>query len=152
MKICVVKLLYDLVVEYQDCKPVVRFLQSSSHLGPAAFSRDTLLNTRWLLGGVPRGAEGIWRDLLEMSAGKQHVFIQRVLFIYEITKKRAGKAQILRLPNSQWEEEADIACVAGSVLEKMTSHRDPQNLQIFPNDVIKSTLTRFIEGWLGQKY
>ena len=115
---------------------------------PAAFSRDTLLNSRWLLQGVPRGSEGIWRDILEMDSGKQHIFMQRVLFVHGVTKKKAGKAQILRLPNHVWELEADVACLAGTILQKMQSFRDPSNLLVFPVETIKMVMSHFIEGLL----
>jgi hypothetical protein len=115
---------------------------------PAAFSRETLLNSRWLLGGVPRDCEGIWRDLLEMNDGKQHLFLQRVILVHTIAKKKAGKAQVLRLPAATWNQEADVSCLAGAVLEKMQSFRDPQNLLTFPGETIKAVMNRFIEGTL----
>ena len=119
---------------------------------PAAFSRDTLLNSRWLLGGVPKDCEGIWRDLLEMNDVKQHLFLQRVNLVHSIAKKKAGKAQVLRLSPATWNQEADVACLAGSVLEKMQSFRDPQNLLTFPGETVKAVMNRFIEGKLDLPY
>ncbi len=88
---------------------------------------------------------------MEMSETKQHIFMQRVLFSYDITKKRAGKAQILRIPMAQWEQEADICCLGGEILEKMRTFRDPSNLTVFPIETIAATLTRLIEGSLDTK-
>ena len=86
-----------------------------------------------------------------MNEVKQHIFIQRVLFVHSVLKGKAGKAQVLRLTPSVWDQEADISCVAGSVLEKMQSFRDPQNLLVFQPDTVKAAMTRFIEGILGSK-
>lgn len=83
-----------------------------------------------------------------MDSGKQHIFMQRVLFVHGVTKKKAGKAQILRLPNHVWELEADVACLAGTILQKMQSFRDPSNLLVFPVETIKMVMSRFIEGLL----
>ena len=127
--------------------PGFLFDSVSSHT-PAAFSKETLLNGRWLLGGIPKQAEGIWRDLLEMNEARQHMFLQRVLFLHQVTKTKAGKAQVLRLPPTQWDMEADVACLAGAVLEKMQSFRDPNNLLTVPAETIQSVMSRFIEGCL----
>ena len=115
---------------------------------PAAFSQSTLLADRWLLGGVPPKADGVWHDVLKMDPGKQHVFLQRVLFIHDVTKRKAGKAQSLRVPQATWDLEADLACLGGFILESMKTHRDPENLVVFPVETIATVLTSFIEGFL----
>ena len=78
--------------------------------------------------------------------------MQRVLFSHTVTKKKAGKAQILRLPSHVWELEADVACLAGTILEKMRSFRDPSNLLVFPVETIKMVMTHFIEGLLERNH
>ena len=90
---------------------------------PAAFHKENLLATRWLLNGVPKTAEGIWYEALQMDECKQLLFMERVLFIFDVTKIRAGKAQVIRMNSQQWHQEADIACLAGHVMNLMTSFR-----------------------------
>lgn len=116
---------------------------------PSAFSRETLLQSRWLLSGVPRGVEGIWYDVLIMTEGKQQLFLQRVLFSFDLAKRKAGKAQILRMSTTEWQQEADICCLGGYVLEKMRSARTSDNLVLFKKTTTDMVRSRFIEGCLG---
>lgn len=116
---------------------------------PAAFAQNTLLADRWLLGGSPPRADGVWHGVLKMDEGKQHCFMQRILFMHDVTKRKAGRAQSLRTPPATWELEADLACIAGHILEGMRAHMNPENLVVFPPDTMHSVLTRFIEGLPG---
>ena len=115
---------------------------------PAAFSQQMLLNGRWLLDGVPSGVDGLWYDVLKMTSAKQYIFISRVLFIYEVAKRKAGKAQILRISPSDWDVEADICCFAADVMESMRVARDENNMQIFATDLLTTLLNNFLEGYL----
>ncbi|CAK9038707.1 unnamed protein product [Durusdinium trenchii] len=81
-----------------------------------------------------------------MTIPKQKLFMDRVLFVFEITKAKAGKAQVLRLSSQQWMAEADVACLAGDILERMESHRNSDNILLFPPDTLKMVKQRFVEG------
>jgi len=130
-------------------KCIISFPSLSQKTGyPAAFCRETLLNGRWLLDGIPSNAEGFWHDVLKMNAAKQHVFLQRILFIFEITRRKAGKAQILRVSQDVWDMEANVCCLAMDVMEAMNSARDDNNLALFEGDTMKAVLNSFIEGYL----
>ena len=115
----------------------------------AAFARDTLLNARWLLDGCPKGVEGAWRTYLLTNPLKQELFVKRVMFVFEITKRKAGKAQILRLSSQQWDQECDMASLAGACLEAMKCFRDPSNNLCFSPAATKTVENRYIEGHLG---
>ena len=97
---------------------------------------------------MAKSAEGIWRDLLEMTESRQELFMKRVIFCHTVTKKKAGKAQLLRLPPNVWDLEADVCCLGSAVLEKMSTFRDPSNLLAFPKETLESVMTSFIEGAL----
>jgi len=114
---------------------------------PAAFSKENLLNGRWLLGGVPANAEGVWHDTLKTSEFKQFIFIQRILFMFEITKRKAGKAQILRVSQDAWEFECNMCCCAAETLSKMREARDENNLQLFEDAKVKTVMNNVIEGY-----
>ena len=64
------------------------------------------------------------------------------------TRGKAGKAQSLRIPQTVWDLEVDLACLAGHVLDAMSSYRNPENLLVFDEAVIKAAMTNFIEGTL----
>ena len=87
--------------------------------------------------------------MLTMDAAKQHIFIQRVLFLYELNKRSAGKAQSLRMAKQDWSMECDVSCVCGYALAQMQRFRDTDNKVVFTNDCIKTMMNRFIEGYLS---
>lgn len=86
---------------------------------------------------------------MEMNELKQHLFLQRILFIFEVTKRSAGKAQVLRLSLQQWNSEVDVLCLAGFVIEEMQRFRDPNNLAVFTNETLAIVMSRVIEGLLA---
>eukprot|EP00435_Cladocopium_sp_Y103_P025652 s2929_g6.t1 len=114
----------------------------------AAFSKDCLLNGRWLLGGCPKQVAGIWGSILEMNSAKQLIFLQRILFVHSLTKQKAGRAQVLRVAAQVWDVEADVSCLGGFVLEEMRQHRTPENLLRFPGETLITVMNQFIEGYL----
>lgn len=114
----------------------------------AAFSKDCLLNGRWLLGGCPKQVAGIWGSILEMNNAKQLMFLQRILFLHSLTKQKAGRAQVLRVAAQVWDLEADVSCLAGFVLEEMREHRTPENLLRFPAETLVTVMNQFLEGYL----
>ncbi|CAK9053386.1 unnamed protein product [Durusdinium trenchii] len=82
-----------------------------------------------------------------MDECKQLLFMERVLFIFDVTKIRAGKAQVIRMNSQQWHQEADIACIAGHIMNLMTNFRtEEDNLVVFPADTMAMVRKRFIEG------
>lgn len=87
--------------------------------------------------------------MLEMTEAGQNIFLQRVLFIFDVTKRSAGKAQVLRLSLQQWQTECDVCCVAAYVLEEMRRFRDPENTMVFPAETLAIVINRLIEGWLA---
>ena len=115
----------------------------------SAFSQHTLLNGRWLLEGLPSGADGLWHDVLKMTTTKQFIFMQRIMFMFEVTKRKAGKAQVLRVSPDVWDSEADICCLAADVFGHMQTARNEDNMLIFEPSLLASLLNNFIEGCLS---
>lgn len=114
-----------------------------------AFSKDCLLNDRWLLGGVPKRSEGIWYEVLLMTAEKQLLFLKRVLFLHSLAKRRAtSKSAVLRLAPAEWAFEADHMSVLAHCLATMKTHRNPAvgNALVFPEEVLNTLQQRAIEG------
>lgn len=91
-------------------------------------------------------------ELLTTNDLKQHLFMQRVFFVFDITKRKAGKAQILRMSPETWDQECDRACLMGAILQSMESFRDPSNTLCFPEKVLKDIMNRFVEGSLGHTF
>ena len=61
-------------------------------------------------------------------------------------------SQAVRLSAQQFEKEADAACLASFVLEKMRTAVDPgkNNAKVFSDEIIETCRTRYIEGLLDQ--
>ena len=95
---------------------------------------------------MPSKAEGFWHEILQVTEVKQHLFIQRILFIHDLTKRKAGKAQTLKVSPSTWELEADVACLAGHIFNVMQTYRDPENLIVFDASTIPTAMGHFVEG------
>lgn len=91
----------------------------------------------------------MWADILEMTEQKQILFMKRVLFVHSLTKKKAGRAQILRLAPAQWQLEADIACLTGNIIGKMKDYRDPSNNICFPAETLVKVTNLYIEGYFA---
>ena len=123
----------------------------SSFTAPAlpAFSKETLLDPRWYLGSSRKGVTGYWYDLLKMDHAAQHVFLQRILFMFEILKRKAGRCQSLKIPLATWQFEADLTCLVCHVLEEMRNHRTPDNQLVFTDSVLVSVMKGFIDGIFG---
>ena len=75
--------------------------------------------------------------------------MQRVLFIFEVARAKAGKAQVLRLSLQHWLQEADISCLAGHILDEMSTRRNTDNLLLFQADTVTKLNKQFIEGTLA---
>lgn len=84
-----------------------------------------------------------------MDSEKQTLFMERVLFLFEITKAKAGKAQTLRLSLQQWLVEADVACLAGDIMFMMGRATNADHVILFPVETMKLVRQRFIEGTFG---
>lgn len=87
--------------------------------------------------------------MLTMSRAAQCIFMQRVLFIFEVSKRSAGKAQSLKLTTAQWMAEADMSCFACYIMETMRTHRDDANQVVFGTPVLEILVKNFVDGRLG---
>lgn len=126
------------------------FRAKHQHL-PAAFGRDLLASERWLLGSSSATSEGQWREILQVDAWKQELFLERVLFVHRIAISRTSSStQCVRLALQQWEREMDLACLAGFVLKSMKEARDEENagVAMFEEPSLNMVRTRFVEGTL----
>ena len=95
---------------------------------------------------------GYWYDLLKMDDAAQHVFLQRILFMFDILKRKAGRCQSLKIPLSTWQFEADLACLVCHVLEEMQNHRTPDNQLVFPESTLVCVMKGFIDGTFGLNF
>ena len=82
---------------------------TSPPLRCAAFGKDTLLCSRWLLQATRAGFSDRWHEILQVTAGKQRFFISRVIFLHNIMlKKQTSKSQPVRLSLSAWMQEVGL--------------------------------------------
>ena len=86
---------------------------NSCRLHCAAFGKDTLLCSRWLLQATRAGFSDRWHEILEVTSDKQRLFIARVIFLHTIMlKKQTSKSQPVRLSLSAWMHEVDMFLAA----------------------------------------
>ena len=111
--------------------------------GPAAFNRDTIVDTRWLVGGLPKLTNGAWYQILQMTPFKQELFLQRLFHLHDISTRRAGKASLVRLSPDQFSLECDRMCLQAFILEQMEATPDS-----FTEDTVQKIRLGMIEGKL----
>ena len=86
--------------------------------------------------------DGLWHDVLKMTATKQELFMERVLLLHKIAlKKRAGKSSNVRLTLSKWESETNIMAVLGHVLQEMDNRPN-----LFKPEHVKAASQKILEG------
>lgn len=101
------------------------------------------MDTRWLLGGLSRHANGNWYHMLQMTPIKQELFLERIFHLHDISTRRAGKASVVRLAPDQFALECDRMCFQAFVLEQMEATPDS-----FPADTLRKVRLGMIEGKL----
>ena len=111
-----------------------------------AFSRDTLLESRWLLQGAGKANSATWNSILTMDEGKQVLFMCRILLLHELTSKRAGKSCSVRLSQQDWNEEADRMCLVGHIITAMLDATQPSGDPTFDRKVVDTVARRAVEG------
>lgn len=84
-----------------------------------------------------------------MTEASQHVFLQRILFMFDINKSKAGRCQSLKVPLATWNLEADLCAFMRYIMEQMRTHRTSDNNLVFPAEVMKTVMQSFIEGTFG---
>ena len=109
-----------------------------------AFNRESILDARWLLGGLPKLSNGVWYQVLQVTAVKQELFLERLFHLHDIASRRAGRASMVRLSSDQFSIECDRVCLQGFVLQQMMLHPDS-----FPQDSVDKIRLGMIEGTLA---
>ena len=81
-----------------------------------------------------------------MNQVKQEFFINRILILHEIARRRAGKACSVRLPLEDWNREADRMSFLAYVISSMEGLLNDAGDRVFPNDVLEKLAERAPEG------
>ena len=109
-----------------------------------------------MLGGCTRDATKrsthLWAKIMTVTAGKQQLFIQRVLLLHDIASKRGGRACVPRLSLAEWTAECDRSCWVGHIIEYMEEKLDRDGNKMFNSDVLEAIGKRCIEGTLCLHY
>ena len=109
----------------------------------AAFHRDTLLETRWLLESAPRVSCHAWRQILTVTPRKQVMFVSRLLYLHNIQSRRGGKG---KLPSGEWNAELDRQCLFGHAFDAMAAATADDGGPLFPAELQDTLLRRSMEG------
>ena len=109
------------------CQPLASF----SILALSAFTRETLLDKRWLLGGTSRASCGLWHEILTIDDVKQRLFMKRLLHLHTVHCRRAGRACLMRMSSDQWLAEIERICLLGYIFNDMMKNEafDVETLQ-----------------------
>ncbi|CAE7762057.1 hypothetical protein AK812_SmicGene34282 [Symbiodinium microadriaticum] len=95
------------------------------------FSLENIRNGRWLVGSTGRGITPYWQAVETVTPGKQLLFMQRVLFTFNIRKKQVRSLSTARCTAEQWELMLETSCLAHQLLEDMKAAKDDAGAALF---------------------
>ena len=114
-----------------------------------AFSLENIRNGRWLVGSTGRGITPYWQAVETVTPGKQLLFMQRVLFTFNIRKKQVRSLSTARCTAEQWELMLETSCLAHQLLEDMKAAKDDAGAALFREADIAKARQRALEGHRG---
>ncbi|CAE7407664.1 unnamed protein product, partial [Symbiodinium necroappetens] len=112
------------------------------------FNLDTALNTafeEYNNFGLARQSTQFRLSEREMY-GKQLLFMQRVLFTFNIRKKQVRSLSTARCTAEQWELMLETSCLAHQLLEDMKAAKDDAGAALFREADIAKARQRALEG------
>ncbi|CAL1143924.1 unnamed protein product [Cladocopium goreaui] len=114
----------------------------------SAFSRESLMDVRWFLDGLPKttGLCAHWHSILKMGSTKQAMFLDRIFHLHDIQRRRAGRACVTRLSQEQWVAEIDSICVQTYIYDNMVISKDPKGNPQFSLETLKKVKLGIMEG------
>ena len=113
---------------------------------PSAFTVESIRNNRWLLGSGGRGTSAFWRSVETVNGGKQLLFMQRVLFTFQIRRKQVRHISTARLATEAWEMLLETSCLMFHVLEEMATAKDEAGNFVFSPQAVEKARQRGVEG------
>ena len=120
------------------------------HLTLSAFSVESMKNSRWLLGAAGRGATPWWKSVEVVSPSKQVLFMERVLFGFQVRKRQVKHVSTARLSLEQWEMLLETSCLLQQILDDMEAATADDGTKLFqPADLAKAR-RRAVEGYFGK--
>ena len=116
-----------------------------------AFTVELMKNQRWLLGSGGRSASPWWRAVDVVSPSKQLLFLQRLLFSFQIRRKQVKHVNTARLSVEAWEMLVETSCLGQYVLEEMQEAHHDDHSPIFEPAMLEKARRRLIEGMLSKR-
>ena len=133
----------------QTCRFIKREMPSISCVFTlSAFSREFLMDSRWLLDGLPKtaGLCAHWHSILKMCPSKQAMFLERLFHLHDVQQRRAGRACVTRLSQEQWLAEIDSICLQSYIYDSMIVSKDSRDNALFDLDTLKKVKLGIMEG------
>lgn len=112
-----------------------------------------LLDSRWLIGGMSKDsrvrASHTWANIMTIDAGKQFLFVNRVIWLHELARRRGGKGSAVRLTPAEFNQALDKMALAAHVLDFMDSQVDDDGNRLFVSAQMAALKDRLVEGSLN---
>ncbi|CAE7777691.1 unnamed protein product [Symbiodinium sp. CCMP2456] len=112
----------------------------------SAFSVETIRNQRWLIGSAGRSPNPWWQAVDTVSAAKQELFLERLLFSFSVRKKQCRNASTARITGEAWEQLLETSCLLHQILEEMSSAKTAEGGGLFLEEDLVKARRRGIEG------
>ncbi|CAE7316153.1 unnamed protein product, partial [Symbiodinium sp. CCMP2456] len=105
----------------------------------SAFNLENIRNGRWLVGSCGRGVSPYWQAVETVTPAKQLLFMERVLFAFNVRKKQVRQLSTARATSEQWELMLESSCLLHQLLEDMKAAKDAAGAALFADaDVAKA--------------
>lgn len=108
---------------------------------------ETVRNQRWLIGSAGRSPNPWWQAVDTVSAAKQELFLERLLFSFSVRKKQCRNASTARITGEAWEQLLETSCLLHQILEEMSSAKTAEGGGLFLEEDLVKARRRGIEGY-----
>ena len=85
-----------------------------------------------------------------MSAEKQYLFMERVLWAFAVKKRQVRHISAARFTAESWDLQCDCCCLLAHVLAEMAAARAADGSAVFPAAQLLKARRRAIEGHLDK--
>ncbi|CAE7418630.1 unnamed protein product [Symbiodinium sp. CCMP2592] len=103
-------------------------------------------NQRWLIGSTGKSPNPWWQAVETVTAAKQELFLERLLFTFGVRKKQCRNASTARISGEAWEQLLETTCLLFQILEDMWTSKDASGDAIFKEEDLVKARRRGVEG------
>ena len=87
-----------------------------------------------------------------VTAAKQELFLERLLFTFSVRKKQCRNASTARITGEAWEQLLETSCLLFQLLVDMWTAKDKNGDPVFQEEDLAKARRRGVEGFPASEY